>query len=104
MKFTNDTFIEYANAQLRALKSDAPIQKEARRESLEKAVSVAKAAAGSDEFEAEEFKGVASDPPVAASEAPPAAVAKSEEEVDALFPEDFNDPDYLRGVPKKPKW
>ena len=133
-KFTHDSFLEYANAQTLALKGDSAERATARRESLTKALEVATATRDDFEIEVfksdeettpntvTEFDLKAS-APVAAKYTSAVAtnldmllgeasdLAKSEPLTkrdlgldEQGFPEDMNDPDYLKGKPNKPAW
>lgn len=133
-KFTHGSFLEYANGQVLALKSDSAEQATARRAALTKAVEIANSTRV--DFELEVFKSDEETTPNTVTEfdlkasAPVAAkydsalatnldvllgeasdLAKSEPVtkrdlgLDAQgFPEDMNDPDYLKGKPNKPEW
>lgn len=136
-KFTHESFLEYAAEQAKALKTDAPAQMVKRRDSLLKAVAVAKLATGVD-FPIECFvapgdkttpntdevvdlqssaqqaakfnSAVAQNFDVLLQEA--SNMAKSAAPIEKRdlgldedgFPEDLNDPQYLKGLSKKPDW
>lgn len=136
-KFTHESFLEYAANQSRALKTDAPEQMVKRRDSLLKAIAVAKLATGPD-FPIEAFvapddkttpntdavvdlqssaqqaakfnSAVAQNFDVLLEEASNMAKSATPLEKRDLgldddgFPEDFNDPKYLKGLSKKPDW
>lgn len=136
-KFSHEQFLEYANEQVRALKSDEPEVRVARRDALTKSVSVAQVALRTGEdFEIEIFKadGDKTTPNTVdefdlKESAPRAAkydsaLATNLEELETVakslrapaadkrdlgldesgFPDDMNDPSYLKGLPKKPNW
>lgn len=139
-KFTQETFLAYANEQALALKSDRPEVAPVRREALTKAIAVAQE--GAAEFEVAVFKSeesVNANKTTAQTEtifdakavAPQAAkydsavaqnfdvllgeasdMAKSGGVIekrdlgldDDGFPDDMNDPNYLKGKATKPNW
>lgn len=137
--FTQETFLDYAAEQVKALKTDSREQMSKRKDSLRKAVIAAKASNGSD-FEVDMFKAegdkttpntdesvdlqssaqqaakfnsavaqnfdeLLGEASSMAKSSTPAPVEKRDLGLDDDgFPEDFNDPQYLKGLSKKPDW